>query len=131
MTDRPPLPSPVLTGYQVETVRQALERIKAVFTERYPDCRTLPSVEIRHDGLRWSVSHHDSMQSCEVGHGATPEDAFANLDLKLGAVMTPMERLKSRCEQLMRDAVAMQAHEVVAQLKAARLTASPASSPGV
>lgn len=126
MNERPPI-STVLTGWQGDNLLATLKRVKDVFTERYPDATTLPSVELRCDGLRWSISHY-AHPICTIGYGSTPEEAFAELDRKLGPPMSAIDRLHWRCEQLMKEAIAMEAYEVANALKAAQ-NPLPVSSP--
>lgn len=127
MSERPPIPR-ILTEDLSESIATALQRVKDVFAARYPEASSIVSVG-QQNRIEWDISHHHNGH-CVLAQGATPERAFAELDRKLGPPMTAMERLKWRCEQLMREAIAMEAYEVANALKAAHQSPlPPASSP--
>ena len=121
----------ILTDWQTENIAAAMQRLKDVFATRYPGARCHVHVYGGDDRLRFEVSYH-ARSECVIGVGDTPEEMFRDLDAKVGPPDLPeRDRLQRRVDQLIRDAVTAEAHEVLRELQAWKATLTcPGSSPG-
>jgi hypothetical protein len=119
---------PILTDTLQGFCRTALEQVRETFKARYPGARFIIRTELHQEHFSWELVHLTEALSdanrCHIGHGATPEEAFADLDRKLGPPISEPERLRRKAAQFMAEAEALEAQCVAEELKSL-----PASSP--